>query len=77
MTALLNETANDVRKTDRSSLGAAEQFDAAQGSHDQAADAFDLDVTIVSSGRVIAGLMSNTDDGCGSSCESACAGSGC
>jgi FxLD family lantipeptide len=38
---------------------------------------FDLDVSIVESGPVIAELMRNTDDGCGQSCQSACAGSGC
>lgn len=38
---------------------------------------FDLDLSIVSSGPVVADLMRSTDDGCGSSCQSACAGSGC
>ena len=38
-----------------------------------AADAeFDLDVSIVESGPVIAELMRLTDDNCGSTCESAC-----
>ncbi|MGH8885339.1 MAG: FxLD family lanthipeptide [Egibacteraceae bacterium] len=39
---------------------------------------FDLDVSIVESGPVIDDLMRLTDDGCGSTCESACpAESGC
>lgn len=38
---------------------------------------FDLDVRIVESGPVIAELMRNTDDGCGATCQSACANSGC
>ena len=33
---------------------------------------FDLDVSIVESGPVIDDLMRLTDDGCGSTCESAC-----
>ncbi|MGH8906601.1 MAG: FxLD family lanthipeptide [Egibacteraceae bacterium] len=33
---------------------------------------FDLDVSIVESGPVVAELMRITDDGCGSTCESAC-----
>ncbi|MGQ0774085.1 MAG: FxLD family lanthipeptide [Pseudonocardiales bacterium] len=33
---------------------------------------FDLDVRIVESGPVIDDLMRLTDDGCGSTCESAC-----
>jgi FxLD family lantipeptide len=33
---------------------------------------FDLDVSIVESGPVIAELMRVTDDGCGTTCESAC-----
>jgi len=33
---------------------------------------FDLDVSIVESGSVVAELMRNTDDNCGSTCESAC-----
>jgi FxLD family lantipeptide len=33
---------------------------------------FDLDVSIVESGPVIAELMRLTDDNCGSTCESAC-----
>ena len=33
---------------------------------------FDLDVSIVESGPVVAELMRLTDDGCGSTCESAC-----
>ncbi|MGH8906599.1 MAG: FxLD family lanthipeptide [Egibacteraceae bacterium] len=39
---------------------------------------FDLDVSIVESGPVIDELMRLTDDGCGTTCESACpAESGC
>jgi FxLD family lantipeptide len=39
---------------------------------------FDLDVSIVESGPVITDLMRLTDDGCGTTCESACsAQSGC
>jgi len=38
---------------------------------------FDLDLSIVSAGPVVADLMRSTDDGCGSSCQSACANSGC
>ncbi|MGH8902521.1 MAG: FxLD family lanthipeptide [Egibacteraceae bacterium] len=38
---------------------------------------FDLDVSIVESGPVIAELMRSTDDGCGSTCESACSNSTC
>lgn len=33
---------------------------------------FDLDVSIVESGPVVAELMRNTDDNCGRTCESAC-----
>ncbi|MGH3977345.1 MAG: FxLD family lanthipeptide [Pseudonocardiaceae bacterium] len=33
---------------------------------------FDLDVSIVESGPVVAELMRLTDDNCGSTCESAC-----
>ncbi|MGH3692821.1 MAG: FxLD family lanthipeptide [Pseudonocardiaceae bacterium] len=46
---------------------------------DLAGDAeFDLDVSIVESGPVIDDLMRLTDDGCGSTCETACpAESGC
>lgn len=33
---------------------------------------FDLDVSIVESGPVVAELMRLTDDGCGQTCESAC-----
>ncbi|MGH3926759.1 MAG: FxLD family lanthipeptide [Pseudonocardiaceae bacterium] len=33
---------------------------------------FDLDVSIVESGPVVAELMWLTDDNCGSTCESAC-----
>ena len=33
---------------------------------------FDLDVSIVESGPVIAELMRLTDDNCGNTCESAC-----
>jgi FxLD family lantipeptide len=38
---------------------------------------FDFDVSIVESGPVVEDLMRLTDDGCGSSCDSACSGSGC
>jgi FxLD family lantipeptide len=33
---------------------------------------FDLDVSIVASGPVVADLMRNTDDNCGSTNQSAC-----
>jgi FxLD family lantipeptide len=33
---------------------------------------FDLDVRIIESGPVVPDLMRNTDDGCGSTCGSAC-----
>jgi FxLD family lantipeptide len=36
------------------------------------ASEWDLDVSIVESGPVIDELMRLTDDGCGSSCQSAC-----
>jgi FxLD family lantipeptide len=38
---------------------------------------FDLDITIVESGSVIAELMRNTDDNCGQTCQSACSNSTC
>jgi FxLD family lantipeptide len=38
---------------------------------------FDLDVSIVESGPVVAELMRNTDDGCGQTCETACPATGC
>ncbi|MBE1463918.1 FxLD family lanthipeptide [Kibdelosporangium phytohabitans] len=38
---------------------------------------FDLDISIVASGPVVADLMRNTDDNCGSSCQSACSNSTC
>ncbi|MEV6639696.1 FxLD family lanthipeptide [Amycolatopsis sp. NPDC051371] len=38
---------------------------------------FDLDLTIVASGPVVADLMRNTDDNCGSTCQSACSNSTC
>ncbi|GAA4552728.1 FxLD family lanthipeptide [Amycolatopsis samaneae] len=38
---------------------------------------FDLDLSIVSSGLVVADLMRSTDDGCGSTCQSACSNSTC
>ncbi|HEX5402311.1 MAG TPA: FxLD family lanthipeptide [Pseudonocardiaceae bacterium] len=38
---------------------------------------FDLDVSIVASGPVVADLMRNTDDNCGSTCQSACSNSTC
>jgi FxLD family lantipeptide len=38
---------------------------------------WDLDVRIVESGPVIAELMRNTDDNCGTTCQSACSNSTC
>ena len=38
---------------------------------------FDLDLSIVSSGTVIADLMRSTDDNCGATCQSACSNSTC
>jgi FxLD family lantipeptide len=40
-------------------------------------DEFDLDVSIVESGPVIDQLLNLTDDGCGATCQSACANSTC
>ncbi|MBE1467503.1 FxLD family lanthipeptide [Kibdelosporangium phytohabitans] len=37
----------------------------------------DLDISIVASGPVVADLMRNTDDNCGTSCQSACSNSTC
>ncbi|WP_416210279.1 FxLD family lanthipeptide [Frankia sp. Cr1] len=42
-----------------------------------AASEFDLDVSIVESGPVIAELMRLTDDGCGQTCETACPATTC
>lgn len=33
---------------------------------------FDLDISVVESGPVVADLMRNTDDNCGHTCETAC-----
>ncbi|WNV85040.1 FxLD family lanthipeptide [Umezawaea sp. Da 62-37] len=49
----------------------------ARSSSIQVATEFDLDLTIVSSGSVAPELRSNTDDGCGQTCESACSNSTC
>lgn len=38
---------------------------------------FDFDISIVESGPVVEELMRLTDDGCGSTCDSACSNSGC
>ncbi|MEV0188284.1 FxLD family lanthipeptide [Kitasatospora purpeofusca] len=38
---------------------------------------FELDITVVEHGPVIAELMSSTDDGCGETCASACSNSTC
>lgn len=38
---------------------------------------FDLDITFVAQGSIIADLMSSTSDNCGSTCQSACANSTC
>ncbi|WP_436499605.1 FxLD family lanthipeptide [Actinokineospora sp. HUAS TT18] len=40
-------------------------------------DEFDLDVQFLGSLPVIPDLMTNTDDNCGSTCQSACTNSGC
>lgn len=40
-------------------------------------DEFTLDVTIVEHAPIIPDLMRSTDDGCGSTCASACSNSGC
>lgn len=37
----------------------------------------DLDLTIIESGPLIPALMGNTDDNCGSTCQSACSNSDC
>lgn len=46
---------------------AADVFDAAMGDLE-----FDLDVSIVESGPAVDELMRITDDGCGTTCASAC-----
>jgi FxLD family lantipeptide len=38
---------------------------------------FNLDVSIVESGPIVTELMRLTDDGCGSTCETACPNTGC
>ncbi|MFI8928256.1 FxLD family lanthipeptide [Streptomyces sp. NPDC053474] len=38
---------------------------------------FDLDVTVVEHGPIIADLLNDTGDGCGSTCQSACSNSTC
>ncbi|WP_327074428.1 FxLD family lanthipeptide [Kitasatospora purpeofusca] len=38
---------------------------------------FELDITIIEAGPVIPELLTSTDDGCGSSCQSACSNSTC
>lgn len=48
------------------------QMDGAAPSTPAASSEFDLDVSIVESAPVVADLMRNTDDNCGSTCESAC-----
>ncbi|HWR46137.1 MAG TPA: FxLD family lanthipeptide [Pseudonocardiaceae bacterium] len=53
-----------------------DQMAAAPGT--PAADSeFDLGVSFVESGPVVAELMRLTDDGCGSTCETACPNTGC
>ncbi|MFG2181353.1 FxLD family lanthipeptide [Streptomyces abikoensis] len=42
-----------------------------------AASDFDLDVTVIEQGPIIADLLNDTGDGCGSTCESACSNSTC
>ncbi|MEU4113785.1 FxLD family lanthipeptide [Kitasatospora sp. NPDC028055] len=37
---------------------------------------FDLDITVVSNNDVYGALMSNTDDGCGSTCPACASGAG-
>jgi FxLD family lantipeptide len=49
-----------------------DQMDAVVPSSTAADSEFDLDVSIVESGPVVAELMRNTDDNCGQTCESAC-----
>jgi FxLD family lantipeptide len=44
---------------------------------DQALDEWDLDITIVEAGPEADRLIRMTDDGCTSTCASACAGTGC
>ncbi|CRK59224.1 hypothetical protein [Alloactinosynnema sp. L-07] len=43
----------------------------------QSAEQFDLDVRFLDSVPVIPELMTNTDDNCGSTCQSACSNSSC
>lgn len=38
---------------------------------------FDLDVSIVETGPLVTELLRMTDDGCGATCDSACANSTC
>ncbi len=48
------------------------QFDAVASVGTADDSEFDLDVTIVESGPVVAELLRSTDDNCGATCESAC-----
>lgn len=38
---------------------------------------FDLDITVVEHGPIIAELLNDTSDNCGSTCQSACSNSTC
>ncbi|CAL9634766.1 hypothetical protein SUDANB120_06171 (plasmid) [Streptomyces sp. enrichment culture] len=38
---------------------------------------FDLDIETLASAPVVAGLLNDTGDGCGSTCQSACSNSTC
>ncbi|MFE2426466.1 FxLD family lanthipeptide [Streptomyces sp. NPDC059373] len=38
---------------------------------------FDLNIEIIASAPVVAGLLNDTGDGCGSTCQSACSNSTC
>jgi FxLD family lantipeptide len=40
-------------------------------------DDFTLDVSIVEHAPIVPDLMRSTDDGCGTTCASACSNSGC
>lgn len=38
---------------------------------------FDLDITVIEDGPIVADLLNDTGDGCGSTCQSACSNSTC
>ncbi|WP_037913318.1 FxLD family lanthipeptide [Actinacidiphila yeochonensis] len=44
---------------------------------DYSDDDFDLDIETVTAAPVLGALLKDTDDGCGSTCQSACSNSTC